>query len=266
MKPLLAVLATIAFLFVSLLGSAGFSILLLDQSSPLFPLVFHPGVTLIALAVVYLYRRFVIRRPWSGLRLTWTWSAIPQTLLGVAVGMVAIATANAASVALGVADWIGPQADVPLPQGDVPLYVLLPTLFAVIVLGQAFPEEVLFRGHLFDALSAWLSPRAVLAVSAVAFGSIHILSQSAASGIGEKLLYVVQAVGLGLACGAARARTGAVWMAVGVHTGLHIARRVFTVESGQYGVQLVLEIIALALAAALVLLSRPRKAVAPAPS
>ena len=61
------------------------------------------------------------------------------------------------------------------------------------------------------------------------------------------MLYVVMATALGFACGAARQRTGATWMAVGVHTGFHIGVRLFATREIDYGVQLVVEAVTLSL-------------------
>lgn len=246
MKPLLAVIVTSVGLFASVLGGVGLSSLL---PSNMRQIIGPIAITGIAVALIALYRRFVLHRPWSGVRLTWNRSALPQLLLGLVAAMAAILATNAVSVALGVATWV--------PYEGSSLAVLV----AVLVLGQAFPEELLFRGHLWDVLTQWLSPRAVLAVTTVAFGAIHILSQSQASGLAEKLLYVVAATALGFACGAARQRTGALWAAVGVHTGLHLAWRIFPTEDILYGVQLVVQTAFLTLAALALLLVGRRQAV-----
>lgn len=248
MKPLRAVLVAVAMMFVAVLGGGGLAGLLLDTESPLRSMAGWAATTAVALAELYLYRRFVSRRPWSGIRLTWTWSAVPQTLLGVAVNLAAVGTANAVSVALGVAGWVQPNF-------GGPLLLVVPMVFALIVLGQAFPEEMIYRGHLYDTLSDSLSPRAVLAVTSVVFGSLHILSRSEASGVGERLLYVVMAMALGFVCGASRAGSGMVWMAIGAHSGLHLANIIFATKGIHYGVQLVIQAASMALAGTLILLT-----------
>lgn len=55
------------------------------------------------------------------------------------------------------------------------------------------------------------------------FGVIHIVSQSPADTVAERLLYVVAATGLGALATAARLGSGSVWPAVGVHGGFHVA-------------------------------------------
>ncbi|GIH59454.1 hypothetical protein Msi02_02710 [Microbispora siamensis] len=117
------------------------------------------------------------------------------------------------------------------------------------MLNQAFPEELVWRGHVYDTLSARLSPRAVVIIVSGVFGALHIVSQSGADTLIEKLLYVVMATALGFACTVARMRSGAVWMAVGVHGGFHIGLRLTPTQATNYGVQLVLMAGALTLAA-----------------
>jgi membrane protease YdiL (CAAX protease family) len=74
----------------------------------------------------------------------------------------------------------------------------------------------------------------------VVFGALHILSSSPADTVTERLLYLVTASALGFACAAARVRGGALWMAVGVHTGFHMGHRLLPTQDIEYGVQLVI--------------------------
>ncbi|MEV1245946.1 type II CAAX endopeptidase family protein [Nonomuraea sp. NPDC049750] len=239
MRNLGAVLVTIAMLFAAIFGVAAIGNVLFDGSQALAPLI-----TVLVLLLLYVYRRFVSHRPWSGLGMTLTWRALPQALLGMAVGLAPLLAGNAVSVWAGAATWQPPAIESPL---------MLPLAIVLIMLRASFPEELLFRGHLYDTLSDRLGPRAVLAITTLSFGAIHILSSSPASGIAEKILFVVQATALGLLCGAARARTGAVWMAVGVHTSIYVSSGAFPTQEINYGVQLALQTAALVLAAILVL-------------
>ncbi|WP_433517369.1 lysostaphin resistance A-like protein [Nonomuraea sp. CA-143628] len=239
MRILGAALVTIAMLFAAIFGVAAISNVLFDGSQTPAPLI-----TVLVLLLLYVYRRFVSHRPWSGLGMTLTWWALPQALLGMAVGLAALLAANAVSVLAGAATWQSPEIDSPL---------MLPLAIVLIMLRASFPEELLFRGHLYDTLSDRLGPRAVLAITTLSFGAIHILSNGPASGIAEKILYVVQATAFGLLCGAARARTGAVWMAVGVHTSIYLSSGAFPTQEIDYAVQLTLQTAALVLAAVLVL-------------
>ncbi|MFI7634650.1 lysostaphin resistance A-like protein [Nonomuraea sp. NPDC049400] len=247
--PVWAVLITIAAMFAQVFLGALPTMLLFDESNPFYEPVGVVGITLASLGFVYLIRRFLGRQPWRGVGLTRSWRAAPHLLAGVLAGAVAVVAAGALSVAFGVATWA--PDDVVLPQLSA-----LPLMIAILLLGQAFPEELLWRGHLFDTLSGRLSPRAVLIVTAVAFGAMHIFSKSGADTLAERLLYIVHAAGLGFACGAARARTGTVWMAVGVHLGFHIANRTFPIKISQFSVELVILACTLTVTGLLILLQR----------
>ncbi|MEU0568512.1 hypothetical protein ABZ297_24450 [Nonomuraea sp. NPDC005983] len=63
---------------------------------------------------------------------------------------------------------------------------------------------------------------------------------------------------LGFACAAARARSGSVWMAVGVHTGFHLGYRLLPTQDVTFGVQLVLMACALTLTGLVILRAGPR--------
>ncbi|WP_431909103.1 CPBP family intramembrane glutamic endopeptidase [Nonomuraea jabiensis] len=248
--PVWAVLIVLVATPTQVFAAGALTLVFLDARSPVYLPVAATVTTLMSLGLVHLIRRFLGRQSWRGVRLTRTWRAVPHLLAGLLAGAVAVIAANALSVALGVAtpkpwwDAVGPQ----LP------YILLNV--AIALLGQAFPEELLWRGHLFDTLSGRLSSRAVLIVVSVCFGALHIISRSAADTPAERLLYVLHAIALGFACAAARARTGAVWMAVGVHTGYHTSYIVLPTEDVQYGVQLVIQACALAVPGLLLLARR----------
>ncbi|MGW0802914.1 CPBP family intramembrane glutamic endopeptidase [Nonomuraea sp. NPDC002799] len=231
--PAWAVLITIAAMFAQVIVGVLPVMVLLDSGHPLYGPLGMIGTTLASLALVYAIRRLG-RQPWRGVGLTRSWRAVPHLLLGALAGIIAIAGANALSVATGVA------AGVPweMLRPELPY---LPLAIALALLGQAFPEELLWRGHLFDTLSSrGVSPRVVLIVVSVVFGALHIFSQSAADTVTERLLFLLPATALGFVCAVARARTGAVWMAVGVHTGFHMGNMVLPTRDLQFGTQLLI--------------------------
>jgi uncharacterized protein len=231
--PVWAVLITTAATFGQIVVGTAPVTLLLDVGHPLYRLLGMIGITLASLGLVYLIRRFLGGQSWSGVGLERSRRAVPQLFLGVVAGAVPVASAIMLSVAFGAMS-MPPSEMIFAHMG------LLPFGIAFALLSQAFPEELLWRGHLFDTLSARMPPKAVLIVVSVGFGVLHILSSSQADSLGERLLYVLQAVALGFACAAARARTGTLWMAVGVHTGLHIANLLLPTAAVHYGVHLVI--------------------------
>lgn len=203
----------------------------------------QPLGVVVAVLLVYLWRRFT-RRPWSGVGLPMKWSALPLLPLGSGLTVAALVAANAVSVALGAARWVAWE-----PQD----LIFLPLVILFIVLAQALPEELLWRGHLHDVLSERLSPIVVLVLTSLVFGGLHVFSQSQAQGAVEVALYAVGAMALGFACAASRLRTGAIWMAVGVHSGLYFANGFFPTEAIVYGVQLVAQTVVMVLVGLVVL-------------
>lgn len=203
----------------------------------------QPIGVLLAVPAVYFWRRFV-HRPWAGVGLPITWSAVPLLLIGSGVTVAALLAANAASVAMGAARWV------PWEPEDL---IYLPLVIAIIIIAQVFPEELIWRGNLYDLLAEHLSPRVVLVLTSVGFGALHVFSQSAARGIVEVVLYAVGAMALGFVCAASRARTGSIWMAIGVHSGFYFGNGFFPTEGIVYGVQLLVQIIVMVLIGLLVL-------------
>jgi membrane protease YdiL (CAAX protease family) len=210
------------------------------------------AVASLALAVAMLglvagLRRFVDRRPWSGLGLRFGRRSLPQLLAGVAAGTGAMTAAAALGVALGWARWAPPQ---------IGLATLGPVAFGVgfIAVSEAFPEELLFRGYLFRNLADALPLRVAWPLTAVLFGALHILSNSGAHSLQQQLLYVGMAIGFGLLATAARIVTGALWMCFGVHTGVDaLLGLAAPLTPDRYGGVLVADAVALAVASVLVL-------------
>ncbi|NUW40940.1 CPBP family intramembrane glutamic endopeptidase [Nonomuraea rhodomycinica] len=243
MKPIWSVVIVVVTMFVQVLAAAIPVSLLLDRHSPLREPLAAVGITLASLLLVHLVRRYVDRRPWAALG----WHKPSHIMIGVVAGLVPVLVANGISLAVGAVTWV------PV---DGSFLAWLPLVMVVVLLNQAFPEELLWRGHLVDTLLVRLSPRAVLVISSTVFGALHILSSSDADTVLERVLHMVMAVALGFACTAARLRGGGLWMAVGVHWGLHIGLRVLPIQAVDYGVQVVLQTVMLAVAGAVLLKGR----------
>lgn len=96
-------------------------------------------------------------------------------------------------------------------------------LLALAFLLQGIPEELLFRGYLRGTLAERVPVDTAVAVSAVSFGVLHIVSMGSGDTVAAKSLYVLYAIGMGLAAGGLRALTGSTWAAIGFHGGIHLA-------------------------------------------
>lgn len=236
-RPYWAIPLTVLATLMAIVAGTVPATALLDPGGAAGSLVGGLGVSAAAVLLVFLWRRFLLRRSWAGVGLRWDRSTLPRTLLGVAAAVGAVLVANLLGVASGAAEWLSWSAY----RAELgPILPALVVILSVSILLQGFPEELLWRGNLHDLLSQWLSTRMVLLHSSVFFGLLHIVSQSGAVNAGESLLYVVMAVALGFACAAAREGTGSLWPAVGVHSGLHLGMWGIPVEPTNFALWLVL--------------------------
>ncbi len=99
-------------------------------------------------------------------------------------------------------------------------------VWAVLVIGlsqafllQAIPEELIFRGYLLGSLR--MPAAAAVLVSGLTFGALHLASSGGQQGWGERLVYLADPIGFGLAAGALSLLTGSLWVAIGIHGGAH---------------------------------------------
>jgi membrane protease YdiL (CAAX protease family) len=161
---------------------------------------------------VYCLRRWVDRRPWRELGLRLEARAVPQFLGGLILAGATVGAAIAVSMALG---WAKPHPY----RLDAVAAGMLAFQLGAILLTEALPEELVFRGYVFrnlaDALPLW---RAWL-LTGLTFGSLHVLSHGGANSVQQQLLYAAMAAGLGLLATSVRIVTGTLWVGIGLHAG-----------------------------------------------
>lgn len=244
-KPIWAMLLTVVVFFFALyVGTTPAVILFGDDSSfgTVEQLAAGIGVTITALAVVY-FLRSRGQQPWAGVRLHLRWTAILEIIAGIVLALFIVFVSNIVSVTLGVAEWQN--------WNSIQTEIYFPSLIISslsILLVQAFPEELLFRGHLMDTLSYKVSPWMVLLLSSITFGSIHIFSQSPAAGLGEQLMFVVFAASYGFTLAACRIARDSIWLPIGLHTGHNLLWQLFiTIDDGSYSFHLMIVIIGMIL-------------------
>jgi|SRR5690625_96194 len=174
------------------------------------------GVFSVVLAILSVWLWHGRRPAWNRIGLTLDRRTAVQFGAGMGLaGLIAVAGALAVSL-LGEAPWNGGE--------QMTAWLLaLPVSLVTALMVQAFPEELLFRGHLQERLTRWLGPMAVVGVSALAFGAIHVISAGPQNAV-EQLYLVLQAIAFGFACAATRWYSGTIWIAVGLHGGFHIWR------------------------------------------
>ena len=192
------------------------------------------AITAGALGLVLLLRRHVDRRPWAGIGLTLDRAAIPRLLFGIVLAVIVTTVAAAATVQLGLADWT-PSAGTTQKFAEQGLAITIIMIAISTLLVQGFPEELVFRGYMFRNLGEALPLWATVASSSVIFGSMHVFSNSAATTLGERMLYAVVATGLGLMLAACRTVSNTLWLGIGFHGGYDAFNgRFTTVHEGAF--------------------------------
>jgi membrane protease YdiL (CAAX protease family) len=176
------------------------------------------GVTVSALGLVFVLRRHADRRPWSGVGLTLDRTVIPHVVFGMVLATILATVAAAAVVQLGLADWAwSAEATKKLAEQSPASTVI--TIAVSVLLVQGLPEELVFRGYMFRNLGATLPLWAMVAVSSLIFGSMHVFSSGGATTLAERVWYAVAMSGFGLMLAACRTVSGTLWLGIGFHGG-----------------------------------------------
>ncbi|MFE3459998.1 CPBP family intramembrane glutamic endopeptidase [Nocardiopsis aegyptia] len=181
-----------------------------EEVSPLNHTVNAVTAFVLALPMVWLARRHLDRRPWRGLRLTADRDGWRSFLVGAASWALPGVAGIALCVAMGWSAF-GPPASG--AQGMAGL-LLLPVL---VLLFEAVPEELIFRGYLFRNLNAAMGAWLAVAVQAVLFalwGSGIWVVDGGWAVLAERLPLFL---GMGVVLGCLRVLTGSVWACVGFH-------------------------------------------------
>lgn len=206
----------------------------------------------IVVALVVGWRR-LMHRPVVAAGLTWSRAGALRFLVGalaIAGGLTAVRLVAVALGAMEFHTWS--DADL----GGLPVVAVVGAVVVQALVYQAFPEELIWRGHVTDVLRDRWSPGTVLVVTSVAFGLLHIFSQGGQETVLDHAAYVTMAILLGFACGAARLRTGGTGAAVGVHAGFHLANNFLPATAGSVVADALVMGVALAVVGAGFLLAR----------
>ena len=169
----------------------------------------------LAVPMVWAARRYLDRRPWSGLRLTGPREACRPFLVG------ALSWLLPAALGLGTALVLGASVTPSAPAAQIVLSLLVLTLLVLIY--EAVPEELIFRGYLFrnlnTALSAWLAVVAQAVLFTLWGTGLWVLGNGWEV-LAERLPLFF---GMGLVLGGIRLVTGNVWACVGFHLAFQVA-------------------------------------------
>ncbi|WP_435738413.1 CPBP family intramembrane glutamic endopeptidase [Cellulosimicrobium sp. PMB13] len=164
------------------------------------PLTVFPVLGAVLAVVVYrVVMRFVARRRTPEIAAR---RAVPEALLGAAIGLGFVAVSASVVAALG--GYTFRTADVDL------VAVVVPVL--TVMLGVAVTEELMFRGFALQALERVLGSWVALPVTAVFFGVAHLLNPGATPW--TALAIAIEAGGM---LGAAFLWRRNLWFVIGLH-------------------------------------------------
>ena len=114
---------------------------------------------------------------------------------------------------------------------SAPLWAVLLILFGMAFLSQGIPEELLFRGWLFNIVvhRPWLA----FWWTTATFTIIHLLSDGGQQYWYDYLAYLAIPFGFGALAGSLVLLTGSMWIAAGIHSGFHASHYSIVLLTGQ---------------------------------
>ncbi len=183
------------------------------QAMPLAYVVLCTAVSALSILIVWLLVTRVDRRPFRQIGLLATGASVPLLLLGLAVSAGIVIVVNCSLAAAGLSRNVTHAS-------LAELGVALPGMLAAAFLLQGFPEELFFRGYVLSMFAQ--TPAKGIAVSALVFGVIHLISSGGQENLGERFLYLGPATAFGLLAACLVVVTRSLWAAVGVHAGFHV--------------------------------------------
>lgn len=143
---------------------------------------------------------------------------------------------------LGIAAWTAPAAGtffvlallgspLQITAPAVEFWLVLGLLFLAVLLTEAIPEELVFRGYVSAVLAERLTPWWVIGVQTVLFVATAVLLRGDVNPLDVSLF-----AAMGFVLGYVRLVTGSVWTAVGIHVAFQTASQlVFTHSVIEFG-------------------------------
>jgi membrane protease YdiL (CAAX protease family) len=207
--------------------------------------------TLAVVPFILLARRYLDRQPIASLGLEDAHAA-RSLAIGAVSWLAPFAVALAVCLLTGIVA-VEPMA----PWGEILLFV--PALAVLVLLLEALPEELAFRGYLYRNLVAVMPVWAGVVVQAALFALWGTILWTFTSGY-VPLERLVMFFFVGLVLGMIRAQAGSIWAAVGLHVAFQtVAQLMLSVERGHFAIAnpelfqlVVLGIVPFALAATIV--------------
>jgi membrane protease YdiL (CAAX protease family) len=200
---------------LSILLRVGVFVLLAILGLMIFPLLLYPlagklitaalGVFAAAATANAITLRIFERATLPAIGLGWTTGSSRNLALGLLGGIGAAAIVLLLPLVADLADLV------PDPQQQSGLGPLV--FVSVVLLFGAIGEEMLFRGYAFQLLMGTIGRFATILPAAVLFAAAHASNQNVTP------LGLINTIGFGIVLGYAVARSGDLWLAIGLHFG-----------------------------------------------
>lgn len=181
------------------------------------------AISALVIAVIVVLVRWAGRRSLSVVGFTTAAGDLRAFGLGIAAWTVP------AAATFFVLALLGSPLQITAPAAE--FWLVLGLLFLAVLLTEAIPEELVFRGYASAVLAERLSPWRVIGVQTVLFVATAVLLRGDVNPLDVSLF-----AAMGFVLGYVRLVTGSVWTAVGIHVAFQTASQlVFTHSVIEFG-------------------------------
>lgn len=171
--------------------------------------------TLLTVPLVVVARRGLDERPVAGLGFPSLRTGWRSLLLGMGCYLLPAGIGLTAVLALG-------RVEISLDTSIIELLPLLVGLIVLVLLYEALPEELVFRGYIYRNLAASVPRWSAVIGQAILF-SLWAVAIGAAPGLERVTIFVFMAIVLGMI----RVITGDVWACIGFHLAFQTVQQLF---------------------------------------
>lgn len=193
--------------------------------TPLSRIVCALVVVCLVIPLVAFARRFLDRRSWSELKLQAWPEARRPFLIGVASFLFPSAIGIGIALLFG---WLRITSTL------LPLEVIGAILFTTVtvLLLEAIPEELIFRGYVYRNLSATIAPIAAVFVQAVLFALLGTTLWVVTAGWGVLVERGAMFFAMGVVLGVLRLVARSVWTPIGFHLAFQVVAQTLLTQPG----------------------------------
>lgn len=179
----------------------------------------------LAVPMIVFARRFLDRRAWATLNLQ-GWSGAWRPFL---VGVAAFGIPSA--LGLGIAVLAG-QLRITSSLQPLELAAAIAFTIVTVLMLEAIPEELIFRGYVYRNLSAAIAPIAAVLVQALLFAVLGTILWVATAGWGVLLERGALFLAMGVVLGILRLIAGSVWTPIGFHLAFQVMAQTLLTQPG----------------------------------